>query len=163
MALTLFTFLGTWVNPPHAIALGADANALGKGDDAYPLIEEAHRFLSRLVPSTATHLRLVAAEFDLERNLRIQQALFREDLQWLNRGYSQKQMDLMVFIAVALSLEKAGEVKTALRSSLDDNLDPSVMSRLKAVELYQSQAVAMLRRLSRELENMPNRELRFHY
>jgi hypothetical protein len=167
LALTLFTFFGTWMNPPHVIgscaALGEDAKAFGTGDDPYPLIEEAQRFLSRLPPTTAAHLRLVAAEFDMERNLRIQQALFREDLVWLNRGYSPKQMDLMVFIAVALSLESAGEVKTDLRRSLDDNLDPKVVSRLKAVDLYQSQAVAMLRRLSRELESIPNRELRFHY
>jgi hypothetical protein len=163
MALTLFTFFGTRMNPLHAVALEEDTKALGTVDDAYPLIEEAHRFLSRLVPTTATHLRLVAAEFDLERNLRIQQALFREDLVWLNRGYSPKQMDLMVFIVVALSLEEAGEVKAELRGSLDDNLDPKVMSRLKAVDLYQSQAVAMLRRLSRDLESIPDREFRFHY
>ena len=166
LALTLFTFFGTWMNPPHVIgactALEEDAKAFGT-NDVYPLIEEAQRFLSRLQPTTAAHLRLVAAEFDLERNLRIQQALFREDLVWLNRGYSPKQMDLMVFITVALSLESAGEVRTELRRSLDDDLDPKVMRRMKAVDRYQSQAVAMLRRMSSELESVPNREFRFHY
>ena len=167
LALTLFTFFGTWMNPPLVVgsctALEEDAKAFGTGDEVYPFIEEAQRYLSRLLPTTASHLRLVAAEFELERNLRIQQALFREDLVWLNRGYSQKQMDLMVFIAVALSLESAGEVKSELRRSHDDNLDPRVMSRLKAVDLYQSQAVAMLRRLSSELESISSNDFRFHY
>jgi hypothetical protein len=167
LTLTVFTFFGTFLNPPPVIgschAVGADAKNFGSGDDPYPFIEEAQRYLSRLLSTTAGHLRLVSAEFDVERSLRIQEALFREDLVWLNRGYSPKQMDLMVFITVALSLETTGEVRDELRRSLDDNLDPKVMRRLKAVELYQSQAVAMLRRLSRELETLPNREFRFHY
>lgn len=166
LALTLFTFFGTWMNPPRVIGssatLGEDAKTLGE-DDPYTLIEEAHRFLSRLLPSTASNLRRVAVEFDLERNLRVQQALFREDLVWLNRGYSPRQMDLMVFVAVALSLESAGEVESELHRSLEGDLDPKVMRRLKAVSLYQSQAVQMLHRLSRDLESIPKQEFGFHY
>jgi hypothetical protein len=142
--------------------LGEDTKA-SSGEDLYPLIEEAHRFLSQLLPSTASNLRRVGGEFDLERNLRIQEALFREDLVWLNRSYSPLQMDLMVFVAVALSLERAGEVEAELRSSLGGDLDPKLMRRLKAVDLYRSQAMQLLHRLSGDLESLPKREFVFHY
>ena len=167
LALTLFTFFGTWMNSPRVLCwsatLGEDAKTPGGGDDPYPLIEEAHRLLSQLLPSTASNLRRVGGEFDLERNLRIQEALFREDLLWLNRGYSPKQMDLMVFVAVALSLENAGEVESELRDSLEADLDPKVMRRLKAVDFYRAQAVQLLQRLSRELDSIPKGEFAFHY
>jgi hypothetical protein len=64
---------------------------------------------------------------------------------------------------VALSLESAGEVESELHRSLEGDLDPKVMRRLKAVSLYQSQAVQMLHRLSRDLESIPKQEFGFHY
>jgi hypothetical protein len=174
LALALVTFFGTWTGLPLVHGTGVtlegdvktpcwNGSHIEDGIDPRPLIEKAHVLLSRLQPATAANLRGVAAEFDLERNLRIQQALFREDLVWMNRGYSARQMDLMIFVTVALSLESAGKLESELRRSLNQNLDPKVMRRLKAIDLYMSQAVALLQRLSRELDDIPNHELRFYY
>jgi hypothetical protein len=77
--------------------------------DPCPFLEQAHGLVPRLTPSATEYLQKVAAGFDPERSLRVQQALLREDLIWQSRGFSRRQIDLMVFISVALSLEEAEE------------------------------------------------------
>jgi hypothetical protein len=167
-ALTGLTFFGTVTRASSLESADFktpcwDESIGVRDNEIRPFIEEAREILSKLLPTTAVHLRRAGEEFDLERNLRIQESLFREDLEWLNRGYSERQIDLMVFVAVASSLERIGDVESALCRTLDENLDPDAMRKLKSVALYRTQAIALLRRLSSELDDVSGEELRFHY
>jgi hypothetical protein len=114
-------------------------------------------------PSTAEHLRVAAVEFDVERSMRVQQALFREDLVWMRRGYSQQQLDVMVFVAIALSLELSVEREATLRDEFVENPEPKTMKRLQNIVRYQTQAVDLLARLAPQLRQVPERVLAFNY
>ena len=127
------------------------------------LLDQARDFLTRMEPSTAEHLRVAAAEFDVERSMRVQQALFREDLVWMRRGYSQQQLDVMVFVAIALSLELSVEREAALRNEFVENPEPKTMKRLQNIVRYQTQAVDLLARLASQLRQVPERVLAFNY
>ncbi len=133
------------------------------GIDPCSLLEQANTILSRLVPLTASHLRVVANDFDVERNLRVQQALFREDLIWQARGFTERQIDLMVYIAVALSLDRAGKLEEDLRRSLRQKQDRRLEQRLDAVSLYRAEALVLLSRVSTGLQNLPDNELKFYF
>lgn len=170
-AVILFTLFG--MLPPAESADGAgtsDVNTPCLGGELSPsgadpclLRKQAQDFVSKLAPGTAESLQKISAEFDLERNLRIQQALFREDLNWMQRGYSDRQIDLMVFVAVALSLERAKELEVELREAMKEKPESNIARRLESVVLYQSQALTMLHRMSQDLENVRDYELKFYY
>ncbi len=140
-----------------------DGNTLPSGVDPCPILEQASHLMSRLAPSTAASLRKISGEFQLERSLRVQQALFREDLSWMQRGYSARQIDLMVFIAVALSLKRANASAVELQRVIETKPEPKIARRLDALDLYQRQAMSMLLRLSRELEDLRDDEIKFYY
>jgi len=106
---------------------------------------------------------MVAHDFDVERNLRIQQALFREDLIWQARGFTERQIDLMVYIAVALSFDRAGRLVEELRLSLGQKQDPRLEQRIDAVNLYRAQALLLLSQVSTRLQNLPDNELKFYF
>ena len=125
--------------------------------------EQAHDLISRLEPSSVAHLQKVAKGFDLERSLRVQQSLLREDLIWQNRGFTARQIDLMVFVAVALTVERAARVEIELRQSLNDNSEPKQRRRFERVQEYRQQAVDFLDRVSPNLENLREYELKFFF
>lgn len=166
-AVGWFTIFGMSAAPQ--IAYGADEVPcwnldLGAGGaEICALVEEAKDLLSRLKPSTADHLEKVSEQFELERSLRVQQALFREDLTWLNRGYSSRQMDVMVFIAVALSIERAIVLTGELSSVYENHHDAKTKERLESVTLYQTQALSLLRGLTRQLQDVKDYELKFFF
>jgi hypothetical protein len=168
VVFTIFGMLSVAVRADDGMSSDVNTPCLGgelspSGADPCLLREQAQGFMSKLAPGTAESLQKISAEFDLERNLRIQQALFREDLNWMQRGYSDRQIDLMVFVAVALSLERAKELEVELREVMKEKPEPKVARRLESVVLYQSQALSMLDRMSRELENVRDYELKFYY
>ena len=134
-----------------------------EGIDSCALLEQAQRLLSRLEPSSAAHLRSLASGFDPERSLRIQQALLREDLIWQNRGFTSRQVDLMVFVAVALSVQGATELEIELQDTLEDSSDSKLKRRLERIRLYKQQALAFLDRISPDLKNVREYELKFYF
>jgi len=131
--------------------------------DPCPLLEQANVLMPRLTRSAAEYARKVAVGFDPERSLRIQEALLREDLAWLSRGFSRQQMDLMVFVSVALSLEQADARSVELRDSFAANGDPNDQVRLKRIDLYRSEALQLLDELSASVRTVSDSELRFHF
>jgi hypothetical protein len=131
--------------------------------DPCPFLDQAHGLVPRLTPSATEYLEKVAAGFDPERSLRVQQALLREDLIWQSRGFSRRQIDLMVFISVALSLEEAEEQVSELRRSFQKDGDPKDQRRIERIDLYRSQAVTLLEQLSASLRSVPESELRFYF
>ena len=130
---------------------------------AHPIDPCPFLLVPRLTRSAAQYARKVAAGFDPERSLRIQQALLREDLTWMSRGFSRRQLDLLVFVSVALSLEQADALSVELRRSFAANGEPNDQVRLQRVDLYQSQALDLLEELSASLRTVPDNELRFHF
>ena len=131
--------------------------------DPCPFIEQAHGLVPRLTRSATAYLQKVAQGFDLERSLRVQQALLREDLVWQSRGFSRRQLDLMVFISVALSLEQADGRLSELRQSFVESGDPKDQRRMEKIDMYRSQAVALLAQLSTSLRSVRDSELRFYF
>jgi hypothetical protein len=174
LPIFLFTFFGAFaplvaVDRPDTLPLAKQEAPCWSGDfatdeiDSCALLEQALGFLSRLESSSAAHLRKLASGFDPERSLRIQQALLREDLIWQNRGYSARQLDLMVFIAVALTVQSATEREIELRSSGEDGADPKMKRRLERIQQYKHEAIAFLDRISPDLENVREYELKFYF
>jgi hypothetical protein len=131
--------------------------------DPCPLLEQANTLMPRLTRSAAEYARKLSAGFDPERSLRIQEALLREDLVWLNSGLSTHQMDLMVFVSVALSLEQADARAVELRDSFAANGDPNDQVRLKRIDLYRSEALQLLDELSGSVRTISDSELRIHF
>ena len=170
LSLAWCGFLAT---PTQASGTSNDASAdgaacqvptsLASATDPCPLLEQAQAFVPRLTRSAAEYARKVGAGFDPERSLRIQEALLREDLVWLSRGFSRQQIDLMVFVSVALSLEQADELSRELQRSFAATGDPNDQLRIKRVDLYQSEALNLLEELSTSLRSMPESELKFHF
>jgi len=131
--------------------------------DPCPFLEQAHGLVPRLTRSATAYLQKVAQGFDLERSLRVQQALLREDLVWQSRGFSRRQLDLMVFISVALSLEQADGRLSELRQLFVESGDPKDQRRMERIDRYRSQAVALLAQLSTSLRSVRESELRFYF
>ena len=131
--------------------------------DPCPLLEQANTLMPKLTRSAAEYARKVAAGFDPERSLRIQEALLREDLTWLSRGFSRQQMDLMVFVSVALSLQQADARSVELRDSFAANGDPNDQVRLQRIDLYRSEALHLLEELSSPLRGLSDNDLRFYF
>lgn len=122
-----------------------------------PCVEQAEELLGKLTRSAAIYLKKGAEGFDPTRNLRVQAALFREDLVWQTRGFTDRQIDLMVFISVALSLERADK---ALEEAWKD---PKNKARAEAIKLYRMQAESLLDDLSEKLRDIPDHEFRFYF
>ena len=131
--------------------------------DPCPLLDRANALMPRLTSSAAEYARKVADGFDPERSLRIQEALLREDLVWMSRGFSRRQMDLMVFVSVALSLEQADQQSDELRRAYAATGDPQDQVRLQRIDLYQSQALSLLQELAASLQTVSDSELSFHF
>lgn len=85
--------------------------------------------------------------------------LFREDLEWLNRGYTERQLDLIVFLAVAESINKAKRVRKGLEESKEDG----VLKRLVNIKLFLAAAESYLELNSKKLESIKDWEFRFDY
>jgi len=158
---------GTW--PKDASEVSTDGTLcrfqapLAIPIDPCPLIEQAYGFIPRLSHSAADYARKVAEGFDPERSLRIQQALLREDLLWQSRGFSRRQMDLMVFVSVALSLERTDAQSVELRRAFEEKGDPKDRQRIGRIDLYQSEALDLLEELSASLQSVPDSEMRFYF
>ena len=173
LVLSSLVVYGVLATPVRAAGTPEDASAdralcqfqapLANPVDPCPLLEQANALVPRLTQSAAQYARKVASGFDPERSLRIQQALLREDLTWMSRGFSRRQLDLMVFVSVALSLEQADALSVELRRSFAANGDPNDHVRLQRIDLYQSQALDLLEELSASLRTVPDSELRFYF
>lgn len=125
------------------------------------VVLQAQELLSRLRPTAAQYLEYVAHRWELERALRVQQALFREDLISQRQGFTDRQLDVMVFVVVALSVDRADARAIELETLLAEGEDSQAKRRRASVNLYRSQALTMLSGLAPHLRNIPDRELRF--
>jgi late competence protein required for DNA uptake (superfamily II DNA/RNA helicase) len=78
--------------------------------------------------------------------------LVREHLQWQYEDLTKRQVDALVYAAVAKRLEKTREELTSLRRELENKDDAAKRRRLESIELFRSQALTLLVRISDELE-----------
>ena len=156
--------LVTHAAAPDRDALDCSDVSIWDERDADASIRHAHELLSRLPRSTQEYLENVATAFQTGRSLSVQQALFREDLIWQNRGLTDRQIDLIVFVSVALSLDAAADQAAKLCRSLEEKRDePSLQKRAANVTQYRSQALTLLAELSPGLSNVADHELRFYF
>jgi hypothetical protein len=136
---------------------------LQAGDEACQLIAKTHRVLGRMSSSAVDYVQTVASEFNLEGNLRLQESLLREDLIWQQRGLSPEQLNVMVFVAVGLSLQDAEGLVDELRRSLGGRADADAARRLQRVQLYREQAITFLKELAPQVDKVREAELRFGF
>jgi hypothetical protein len=153
---------------------GADADRPGgdskcwfgpipEGTDPCGLIEQAQELLVRLPESAENYVRELAAGMEIERSLRVQQRLLREHLAWLDEDLTERQLDLIVFLAVALSLDRAQEKTAELHRLLEEKAEPKLEQSLQNVELYRSRALSLLSELSPGVKDISDRELRIRF
>ena len=114
--------------------------------------------LSKLSPLTTQHLKEAGQGFDVERSLRVQAALFREDLVWMNRGYTERQLNLMVFVAVTESMKKAEKRRDEL-----DLTDQNDRAKLENIKLFLKAAEFYLEREVEKLKDLKDWELDLYY
>ncbi len=123
------------------------------------LLKQAVWLKGHLSSSARDYLKNAAAGFQLDRSLRIQEHLFREDLAWQSRGFSEGQVNLMVFVVVSLSLERV-EDEVAV---LEKKEDVGAHKRIGYIKLYKHQALALLDNLSEGLEDLSPSEFLFSF
>jgi hypothetical protein len=123
------------------------------------LLEQASEMKERLTASAEDYLESAATGFQLDRSLRIQERLFREDLAWQARGFSKNQMDLMVFVVVALSLERVDDEIAMLK----EKGGASARQCIGRIEIYKYQALILLNNLSGRLEALSSSEFAFYF
>jgi hypothetical protein len=136
---------------------------LPEGLDPCGLLAEARDLLGRLPQPVENDVNELAAGLDIERSLPIQQRLLREHLAWLDDGLTEKQLGLMVFLTVAVSLDRAQEQVIAFHEALEVEAEPKLEQRLRNVELYRRQSLLLLTELSRELKDISDRELKLRF
>ncbi len=131
--------------------------------DPCPLLEQVHTFQPKLPKSASAYLTKAAHGFDPTRRLSVQHRLFRDDLVWQGRGFSDKQLDLMVFITVGLSLELADGQLTELKEKYQKSGNPEDLLKMDKVRIYCIDAVNLLDRLSPKLKDLPLASLRIYF
>jgi hypothetical protein len=134
-----------------------------EGMDPCELMEQAQGLLADIPPPVEGHVRELAAGLDIERSLRVQEKLLREHLAWLDEDLTERQLDLMIFLAVALSLDRAQARISELRGLLEQGTQSDHERSIQDIELYRSQALSLLDRLSPGLEDLSERELRMRF
>jgi hypothetical protein len=134
-----------------------------EGMDPCGLLSQARDLLGRSPKSVENDVRELAAGMGIERSLLIQERLLREHLAWLDDSLTDKQLDLMVFLTLAVSLDRAQEKTIELHQALEAKDDSELEGRLQNVELYRSQALSLLNELSLSLKDISDRELRMRY
>lgn len=104
--------------------------------------------------STVESLKKAGREVDVTRLPRIQAKLLRDDLEWMSRGYSDRQMEFMVAVVLQLGIEKA-------EKRLDEkDLTPEIKAR---IESFLVLAPLEIERRRKRCENMKDYELKFYY
>jgi hypothetical protein len=114
-----------------------------------------------LTRSADRYVEELADGLDVERSLRVQEGLLREHLAWQYEHLTASQIDLLVFVSVALSLEVVQERTDELERELANNDGPEARRHLERVELYTAQAWTLLGELQSSLENLRKADLKF--
>lgn len=151
--------------PRHALSgkCSSPSRLLAPGEDPCPLLAQAHGILSKLHPSASNYVKSISCEFNLEGNLDIQQELLRDDLVWQQKGFEPRQLDVLVFVSVALAFEDAEQLLQELDQRIEQKSDAHVESRRERVSLFRTQAFALLQELSARLKDLPDSELQFRF
>ena len=123
-----------------------------EGVDPCKLINKGKNLVSSMGSQVERLVRELAAGLDVGRSLRIQEGLVREHLLWQYEDLTKRQVNALVYAAVAERLGKTREEMTALRRELDNEDDADKRRRLESIELFRAQALTLLVRLSDELE-----------
>lgn len=143
----------------HGGIAGTDATAsscwegpVPDGVDPCKLINKGKGLVSGMGYKAERLVRELASGLDVGRSFRIQEGLVREHLQWQYEDLTKRQVDALVYAAVASRLEKTREELTLLRRELERKDDADKRRRLESIELFRSQALTLLVRISDELD-----------
>lgn len=123
-----------------------------EGVDPCKLINQGKNLVSEMGPQAERLVRELATGLDAGRSLRVQEGLVREHLLWQYEDLTKRQVDTLVYAAVAKRLGKTREEMTALRRELENEDNADKRRRLEGLELFRSEALTLLVRLSHELE-----------
>lgn len=123
-----------------------------EGVDPCKLINKGKDLTSSMGQQAEGLVRELATGLDVGRSLRVQEGLVREHLLWQYDDLTKRQVDALVYAAVAERLGKTGEEMSVLRRELEKEDDPDKRRLLEGIELFRSQALTLLVRLSGELE-----------
>lgn len=111
----------------------------------------------QLYPATWDSLQKISKEFEITHSAVVQAALFEEDLNWMQRGYSDRQVDFMVAVALQLAVNRAMKEFEAM----DD--DPKLKATRKRIGGFIFFGTAEIDRRREDLDNLRDYELLFYY
>jgi hypothetical protein len=117
--------------------------------------------LKQMPTNTAKNIKKAGYLMDCTRNPRIMAALFKEDLEWMARGYSERQMNLIIAIALEFAIQNAKDLlnDTEALDKVNGNRE-RVVERLKT---FIDLAPLEIERRREGLDNMKSYELKFYY
>ena len=150
--ICLFLLASVDTASPDTPASSCWEGPVPKGVDPCKLINKGKDLTSSMGQQAEGLVRELASGLDVGRSLRVQEGLVREHLLWQYEDLTKRQVDALVYAAVAERLRKTGEEMTVLRRELEKEDDPDKRRLLDGIELFRSQALMLLVRLSGELE-----------
>ncbi len=151
-AICLFLFASVGIAGMDTTASSCWEGPVPEGVDPCKLINKGEDLASSMGHQAEQLVRELATGLDVGRSLRVQEGLVREHLLWQYEDLTKRQVDALVYAAVAARLGKTGEEMTALRRELEKEDNPDKRRFLEGIELFRSQALTLLVRLSDELE-----------
>ena len=116
-------------------------------------LELANALKERMWPTAQLTVEKMGREVSLWRPYGIQMELLREDLVWLNQGYTPRQLLIVQAVVLGEALTRAAE---AAKTPTDEQL-----KHLSEILLYQKSGTALLEHYLKELGEVKDSEMRF--
>ena len=117
-------------------------------------LDRAEAIKERMRPTAQVAAEKMGREVSLWRPYGIQMELLKEDLVWLNRGYTPRQ--IMIVQAVVL-----GEALTRAAKAAKEP-DEEQANHLSAIMLYRKSGLLLLEKILEGLGEVKDGEVRFH-
>lgn len=114
-------------------------------------------YFDQMREATVESLKKMGSEVVVTNNPKIQAQLLKEDLIWMQKGYSDRQMDFIVAVVLQLGLEKA---YTELEKVKDDLEKEKIKER---IELFIILGEPEVERIKESVLPMKDYELNFYY
>lgn len=117
-------------------------------------LDAALAIKERMWPTSRIAAEKMGREVSLWRPYEIQMELLKEDLVWLNRGYTERQIAIIQAVVLCEALVRAAHA--AKEPSEEEQ------KHLTAIGTYRKSGVTLLEKILKELGEVSDSEMRFH-
>jgi hypothetical protein len=127
---------------------------------AQPDLDRLYDQLSR---STQASIKQTGSGFKFTRAPKHQVILFREELNWLNRGYSERQIRLISTLVLYKAIGHAERELDDIQVVDEDEWTDKQRVRAKQLQSFIASAIAYVDLEAETIKDMKSYELRFHF